>query len=307
MRLVSDILRQAVFLSGAASFAAQLTAQELQPRAYVPTPIGLNYFGTSYSNSKGGWLLDPGLPVQNVNVRANIATVTFAQTLSVLGRTAQAGVVLPYLEANLDGLLSGTQADLHRSGLGDITFRYAMNLYGARAMHIKEFLDYSPKTIIGVSVVVTAPTGQYDPNAAVNIGTDRWGFKPEVGVSRTVGKWSLESAAGVWLYTANNHYIGKSIRAQVPLGSFQAHIVRNLPRRSWVSLDGTFYTGGRTNVNGQDNANYQADVRLGVTYNLTLTPRQSIKINYFNGAYARVGNDNRSIGMSYNLIWKRGL
>jgi len=286
--------------------AAGLTAQELQPRAYLPAPVGLNYFGISYSNNRGGLLFDPSLPVDDASVNANIATVAFGQTLGVLGRTTQILALFPYVRANLEGRVAGTQTDAYRSGLGDATFRYSMNLYGAPAMNLKEFAGYRQKTVVGASVTVTAPTGQYDPVRLVNIGTNRWGVKPEIGVSRAVGKWTLEGAAGAWLYTGNDQFNGTSLRTQEPIGSLQGHVVRVLPHRTWLAGDLTFYTGGRSQVNGRDNSDYLGNSRLGASFGIVLNRRQSLKISYFKGAVTRLGGDISSIGVSYNVIWLRG-
>ena len=190
-------------------FIACLGAQEMQPRAYIPTPVGLNFFGIAYSNNAGGLLFDPSLPVEDGHVNADIVTLSFGQTLGVLGRTAQVLAVLPYAVADLNGRLgAGVEQYLYRSGLGDSVFRYAMNIHGAPAMHLKEYAGYRQKTIVGASVTVSVPTGQYDPNKLINIGANRWEFKPELGVSQALGKWTLEGALGVWLYTANNQFYG---------------------------------------------------------------------------------------------------
>ncbi len=284
-------------------FAGNLTAQELQPRAYFPAPVGVNYFGFSLSNNRGGLLFDPSLPVEDARVNANIGTVAFGQTLDVAGRTTQVLAVLPYVRANLDGRVAGSQTEIYRSGLGDVTFRYAMNLYGAPAMKLNEFRTYRPKTIIGASLTATAPIGQYDPARLINVGANRWAFKPEIGVSRAIGKWTLEGAAGVWLYTKNPLFNGALVRTQVPLGSLQTHVVRFLPRRTWLALDWTLYTGGRSTVNGRDNADYIGNQRLGASLGISLTPRQAIKFGYFSGLITRLGSDIHSFGISYNVIW----
>jgi len=287
-------------------FAAGLAAQELQPRAYLPTPVGLNYFGFSYSNNRGGLLFDPSLPVDDASVNANIVTLAFGQTLGVLGRTTQILMIFPYVRANLKGTVAGSQTDAYRSGLGDAAFRYSMNLYGAPAMDLKEFAGYRQRTVVGASVTVTAPIGQYDPVRLVNIGTNRWAVKPEIGASRAVGKWTLEGAAGVWLFTQNDQFSGALLRTQDPLGSLQAHVVRVLPHRTWLAGDLTFYTGGRSQVSGQDNSDYLGNSRLGASIGIALGRRQSVKISYFKGAVTRVGGDISSIGVSYNIIWLGG-
>jgi hypothetical protein len=214
--------------------------------------------------------------------------------------------IVPYLQADLTGLLAGDAQYRYRSGMGDMVFRYAMNIYGAPAMHPPEFAKYQQKTIVGASITVSAPTGQYDPNLLINIGTNRWAFKPEVGVSHAFGKWVVEGAAGVWLYTANKNFYGGKTRTQIPLGSLQGHFLRVLPHRTWAAFDGTFFTGGRSTINGVEKADYQGNSRLGATFGVVITRRQSIRISYFEGVTARIGTDIRTIGITYTVIAMRG-
>lgn len=290
----------------ASCFAACLAAQEMQPRAYIPAPAGLNFYSIGYANNAGGLLFDPSLPLADSHVNANIVTLSFGQTLGWMGRTTQILAVLPYAEAHLNGTVAGDAQHAYRSGLGDAIFRYAMNIYGAPAMSLKEFASYGQETIVGASITVSVPTGQYDPARLINVSAHRWAFKPELGVSRAIGKWTVEGAFGVWLYTANNQFNASTLRTQLPLGSFQGHVVRFLPHRIWLALDGTFYTGGRSQVNGHDKSDYQGNTRVGVTFGIVLSRRQAIKISFFDGVLTRVGSDVRSIGVSYNVIWKTG-
>jgi len=286
--------------------ATALNAQEMQPRAYLPAPIGVNFFSTGYSHNSGGLLFDPSLPVEDAHVVANIGTFAVGQSIGVMGRSAQVLAIVPYLQADLTGLLAGDPQYRYRSGLGDMVFRYAMNIRGAPAMHLPEFVKYRQKTIVGASITVSAPTGQYDPNLLINIGTNRWGFKPEVGVSHAFGKWVVEGAAGVWLYTANKNFYGGKIRTQIPLGSLQGHFLRILPHRIWVAFDGTFFTGGRSYINDAEKADYQGNSRLGATFGMVITRRQSLKISYFEGVTSRIGTDIRTLGIAYTYIVMRG-
>lgn len=281
-------------------------AQEMQPRAYVPAPVGLNFFGISYSNNMGGLLFDPSLPLKDVQASSHVSTLAFGQTVAALGRSAQLLVVLPYVVANLDGSFLGLQRHEYRSGLADTTLRFAINLHGAPALTRAEFARCRPKTIVGASVTVTPPTGQYDPAKVVNIGTNRWAVKPEIGASRSLGAWSIEGALGVWLYTQNDQFAGRSVRSQVPLGSVQAHVVRFLPHRMWISGDFTFFTGGRTRIDGADSGDYLGNSRYGVTFGISPAPRHAIKFTFFDGLHTRIGTDVRSIGVAYNIVWQQG-
>jgi hypothetical protein len=286
--------------------AATLKAQEMQPRAYFPAPVGVSFFGTSYSRNSGGLLFDPSLPVEDAHVVADIGTFFLGHSLGVLGRSAQVLAIVPYLQADLTGLLSGSAQYRYRSGLGDVFFRYAMNIHGAPAMNLPEYASYRQKTIVGASITVSAPTGQYDPSLLINIGTNRWAFKPEVGVSRAFGKWIVEGAAGVWLYTANQNFNSGSTRTQKPLGSIQGHFLRLLPHRTWAAFDGTFFWGGRSTVNGAEKSDYQGNSRIGATFGVVITRRQSLKISYFNGVTARIGTDIGSLGIAYTYLLMKG-
>jgi Putative MetA-pathway of phenol degradation len=281
-----------------------LCGQELQPRAYFPGPVGLNFFGVSYSGNSGGLLFDPSLPIEDAHVNASIPAASFGGYLNAFGRTGQVLAVLPYVVADVSGKVAGIGASRHRSGLGDSTFRFATNVYGAPAMHGKEFASYHPKTLVGISLTVMAPTGQYDPNVLINIGTNRWAFKPEVGISHFVGKWEFEGAFGAWLYTKNSDFYGGTYRTQEPLGSIQAHVVRLLPRRMWFAFDGTFYTGGRTEVANRFNADYQANTRFGATLGIPLRRRQALRFAYFKGATTRIGTDISSVSVAYQVLWQ---
>jgi hypothetical protein len=287
-------------------FSIAIAGQELQPRAYFPAPVGLNFFGVSYSGNAGGLLFDPSLPVEDAHVNANIAAASFGEMLNVFGRSGQVLAVLPYVVADVSGTVAGIQAARHRSGLADATFRFATNLYGAPAMHARDFGKYRPKMLIGVSLTMTAPTGQYDPNVLINIGTNRWAFKPEVGISYFVRKWEFEAALGAWLYTKNSSFYGGTFRTQDPLGSLQAHVVRLLPRRMWLAFDGTFYTGGRTYVGDTIKADYQGNTRFGATLGVALKRRQALRFAYFHGATTRIGTDISSLSIAYQVIWQGG-
>jgi hypothetical protein len=293
-------------LLAAAGSVSLVNGQEMQPRAYQASPIGINFFGVSYANSRGGLLFDPSLPVEDAHVVAHVTTLSFAQSFGVFGRSAQALAILPYVKADLNGQLAGVAAYRYRSGLGDSAYRFSINIHGGPALHLREFAALQQKFLVGASVTVAAPTGQYSPGATINLGTNRWGFKPEVGIARSWNKWTLEGALGVWLYTDNSHYLVSSRRHQDPIGSVQAHVVRVLPKRTWVALDGTFFTGGRSYTNGRPGNDYQGNSRVGATFGIAVRRRHSFRVSYFESVRTRVGGNLRSIGVAYSVLWLKG-
>jgi hypothetical protein len=176
-------------------------AQDLEPRAFANTPIGLNFLIGGYAYAKGTVGTDPAVPLEDTEVKLNSAVLAYVRTLDLWGWSGKVDVILPYTWASGSAKLAGQPRKREVSGLGDPRFRFSMLAYGGPALSLDEFRDFQPDVIIGTSLEVT-PLGQYDSDKLLNIGTNRWSFKPEVGVSKTFGPLTLELATGVRFYTA---------------------------------------------------------------------------------------------------------
>src|SRR5882762_3009462 len=203
-----------------------VAAQEMEPRSYSAVPIGTNFIVMDYARSSGDISFDPSLPVTDLQAKINTYTLGLSHSFGVLGHVASVAIAVPYANANLTGNVEGAPGHAYRSGLGDTRFRLAVNLLGGPALTPEEFAQRSPATIVGVSVSVVAPTGQYVPSRLINVGSNRWSFKPEVGLSQPIGNWFVEGAAGVWLFTDNTDFF-RGRRSQDPLPVFQCHVGYN--------------------------------------------------------------------------------
>jgi hypothetical protein len=113
--------------------------------------------------------------------------------------------------------------------LADPAFRLSVNFYGAPALSLKEFSSYEQDLIVGGSLQVSVPAGQYDNTRLINIGSNRWYFKPEIGFSKALGLWTLEAQAAVTLFTTNDDFFNGNRRAQKPLYSLQGHAIYSFP------------------------------------------------------------------------------
>ena len=148
------------------------------------------------------------------------------------------------------------------------------------------------------------PIGEYNPAHLINLGSNRWSFKPEVGVAQPIGRWTLEGYLGVWFFTTNTAFFsGDSRRSQDPIVAAQAHISYTFPSRAWLALDGTWYRGGQTSVNGGLKADLQRNTRAGATLSLPIGRRQSVKLSYTTGASTRVGTDFDTLGVAWQLVF----
>ena len=175
--------------------------------------------------------------------------------------------------------------------LGDPTFRLSVNLYGAPALTPQQFATYQQDLVIGVSLAATAPWGQYDSTRVVNIGTNRWELKPQIGASQALGHWTFELQAAVTFYTDNTAFYNGHTHAQSPLYEVQQHVIYGFGRGIWSSFDATYYTGGRSSLDGTLLNNLQQNWRLGLTLALPVSRYNSIKVYGSDGVAARTGNN----------------
>lgn len=292
-----------VFAAGVSS----VLAQDIEPRAYSNAPVGVNFLIAGYGYAEGGVASDPSLPLTNANLRVNTAIVGYAHVLDVLGWSGKFDLVAPYAWLSGTADFAGQPHERDVSGLGDPKFRFTVNFYGAPALSLKEFESYRQDLIVGASLQVSAPWGQYDSDKLVNIGSNRWWAKPELGVSKAWGSWIVELAAGVTFYSDNKDFFGGKTREQDPIYSVQAHVIYNLPSGIWLAVDGTYYTGGRTTVNGVAGDDLQKNSRAGVTIALPVDRRNSIKLSASTGVSTRTGSDFNAFGIAWQYRWGGGL
>ena len=290
------------FLSG--TLAA--SAQELEPRAYSVSPVGVNFVNLAFARAAGDISFDPTLPVEDANAALHTTALSYVRSVNFMGRSANVGLVAPYVWGSLQGVVNGDLLSVTRSGLGDPVLRFSVNLHGAPAMRIDEFARYQQRTNIGASVLVISPLGQYDPAAVINIGSNRWAARPEVGLSRRLGKWYLDFYLGTWIFGPNKNYRGR-VRRQDPLGTAQMHLSYNFTRRLWAAFDATYYTGGRTSVGDTVNANLQHNSRVGGTVSVPIGKRQALKFSASRGAVTNIGANFTSLGVAYQFFWGGGL
>jgi hypothetical protein len=284
----------------------QVAGQQLEPRAYSVSPVGTNIVVLGYGRSTGDVAFDASLPITDASATINGASAGYFRSINFFGRSANISAAVPYVWGNLQGNVAGQFQQVRRSGLGDPWVRFAVNLHGAPAMDLKKFGAYRQKTVIGASLVVVAPMGQYDPAKAINLGGNRWAFKPEVGISRAVRRVYLDFYLGVWLYTANDNFQGRT-RKQDPIPTSQFHLSYNVRPKLWVAFNTNFYAGGRTSVNGVRGDDLQRNSRIGGTLSYKLDRRHSLKFTYSRGAITTVGAHFQSVGIAYQYLWGRGL
>jgi len=141
-----------------------------------PPDLAFNFLRTDYGLSwafyNGSIDYNGGLPISEATGTYSVPTFSYYHSLSFFGRSANVVASLPYGAGNFQGTL-GVGQHLYRSGLADSVFRFSVNLKGGPAMPVQKFLKWKQKVLLGASLKVVAPTGQYDPTKLIN-----WGGTP---------------------------------------------------------------------------------------------------------------------------------
>lgn len=280
-------------------------AQELEPRAYSPSPVGANFLLLTFNRSTGGVTFDPTIPVTDVSAHLNIPGLGLGRTFGIRGRQALVTAGLPYVWGDVSGMVQESQGRITRSGLADCRIKLSVNLLGAPAQTPEEFAKTQHREFLfGTSLAVQPPTGQYDRTKLINLGTNRWAIKPEVGISYPLKKLDLDFYAGALFFSENSaFYPGGSSRTQNPITTLQAHASYTIRRQMWIAVDGTWYVGGAASVNGGPASDEQNNSRFGATVSLPLTRRQSIKVAYAAGATTRTGSNFNTLSVTWQFLW----
>jgi hypothetical protein len=290
-----------------AASASVARAQSIEPRSYSNAPVGVNFLLGGYAYTRGGVPSDTALPVTDSKLTTSSAVLGYARSLDLWGKSGKFDIIVPYTWLSGSASFRGDPVQREVDGFADPLVRLSVNFYGAPALTLEEFKTYQQDLIVGASLQVSVPAGQYDDTKLVNIGTHRWFFKPELGVSKALGPWTLEFKAAVTLFTDNDDFFNGNKRSQDPLYSFQGHAIYNFNSGIWGSLDATYFTGGRTTVNGTLNNDLQQNWRLGGTLAFPVDARNSVKLYLSSGVAARTANSFDLIGIAWQYRWGGGL
>ena len=280
-------------------------AQELAPRAYWPAPVGINVALLAYQRNSGDIVIDPSLPITGVQSEIDYLQVGYQHYFSLFGRTAAAQFSLPYADGFTEGMIDGQFRQRSTAGLTDARFRIMINLRGAPAMDAAAFrsLRQDPKTIVGASILVQAPTGAYDSDRLINLGTNRWAVKPALGMIVPLHPtWLFEIEVGAWLFGDNEDFLGET-RKQDPIVSTEIHLIKRFRPGFWASLDANYYTGGDTRIGDEFRDDLQRNSRAGVTLVIPINGRHALRAGFSTGISTRSGGDFEMYSLTWAYAW----
>ena len=297
-RLVSASCAFAVLL------ASPARAQFTDPRTYVNTPTGINQIELGYAYAHANASVDTSLVVTGAKFNLNQGTISYTRYFGLDHRLTWLEASVPI--AGLVGSITGTNIQGSTAGTGDSTYAVAMLLKGGPALNVSEFEKYEPTTTLGASLSITAPTGSYHSTKFLNLGSDRWAFKPEIGLSHPFGteqKWSFDAHANIYFYTDNTSYHGRELLHQQPLPGIEGHVSHSFSNNLWASVDTRYSFRGTTLLDGVDQNNSQQNFILGSEMNISLNAQNSLVVEFAKALVHHNGPSLVGFSVKYDLTW----
>ena len=280
-----------------------VAAQDLEPRSYANLPKGLSAINVLYSLSNGNVISDPSLPISDFKITVQTLGTSYFHTFALANKLTRVQVILPYVHMSGNLKLDGVDTSGVRNGFGDTRVRFGINLIGSPALDRKQFAAFQQKTIVGVSLVTSIPTGIYYEDKRINIGSHRWAFKPEVGVSRRFEHVYAEAYAGIWFYADNHEFLVNKTLQQQPVFSIQAHVCYYFKNQMWIGVDGNWFNGGQTLVDDVPSGDLKDNYRVGGTWSVPLSRKQSLKFQFHIGAFTNTGYDYNVVSLGYQFVF----
>ncbi len=233
--------------------SSDLLCQQLEPRRWSHLPGGINFIGLGTVYTFGDINFDPVLLIEDTDVKSTGIAAIYIRTFNWAGKSARIDFMLPYVSGRWKGRLDGESTSLRREGITDARARLSVNLLGAPALKGKEFAEYRAQnpvnTTVGAAISVQMPTGEYRSDRLINLSSNRWVVRPELGVLHERYKWQFELNGSVFLYGDNDEFWMDTVREQDPLWFIEGHIVHTFKPGLWAGLSGGFGHGGRSYIN----------------------------------------------------------
>ena len=280
-----------------------IDAQELEPRAINNLPLGTNFVIAGYNYAQGNLLMDPALPIEDLNSNIHSGLLGYVRSIRFFDLSAKVDMVIPYVLGDWQGSIDDNSGFRTQNGFGDLRLRFSFNFLGSKAMNIAEFKNYKPENVSGISIQIIVPTGSYDPEELINIGSNRWVIKPQWGYARNLDKWIIESYVGIWLFSKNTNFLNGNELSQKPLYTFKVHVIRELPKNMWLALNLGYGIGANTELNGITRDTEISSARLGLIYALPIAQKHTLKFAYNSGIRFKRGPDFDAISLAYQYIW----
>ena len=290
-------------------FSSAAHSQELQPRRWSHLPKGSNFSAAAYIYTSADIFFSPSTRVENAKLDMHTISASYLHAFELFGKSARFDIVQAYQDGRWEGTLDGTPASTSRTGLSDTAVRLSINLFGAPPLEGEDFATYRREvadceTIVGIGLTTLLPTGRYLKDRLLNLGNNRFTFRPEIGMVHTRGPWSLELDLATYFFTDNDSFYKGNTLEKDPLFAGQAHLVYTFRPGLWVSTGTAFGSGGGTRINGLGSGDSNNNLLYGAAIGFPISRKLGMKVAYIRtNSLERTGFDSHSIVIGAALMW----
>ena len=232
---------------------------------------------------------NPFDPAHNVTVGANFdATMSlagYALAFPLLDRAALAAIIVPMGRISGEVTVAGKSVNQSAKGFGDPMLEFDINLIGPPAQkNIPDVLRYEPGFSLDLLADLALPIGEYDSSQSLNIGQNRWYGRVAMPVIWQLGQWvpgrrtTLELLPSVWFFGNNTDYGGKTLKTD-PSFQLDAHLTRDFTEQFWGAIDGTYYKGGTSSVDGVSGSS-SSNLGIGLTLGYQINDNLNLTFGY---------------------------
>ena len=261
-----------------------LFSQDIEPKRWTSMPLGTNVIGVGMGHVFGDIEFDPLLQAENTSVTVNSIALQYVRPFKIGNKQARIDVMIPFSFAKWEGLLEGSSETIKRQGFADPRLRLSVNFIGPEAMTLKEFQTYKKEnpvyTTVGASIAVSFPFGQYYSDKLLNLGTNTFVIRPQIGMVHTWNSWSYELTTSVFFYTDNTDFYGNQTKSQKPLFAMQTHLTKQFKHAIWTALSFGYGLGGHSIVNQHKKNDERGNFLGGLSLGMPIYKRQSLKFSY---------------------------
>jgi len=288
--------------------SAQSPAQELEPQRWRHLPIDTNFVTTAYVYNDADIAFDPALRIEDATLDMDTWVLGYNRTFELLGKSAQVQVVQPWQSGSWEGTVNGSAANTSRHGLADTQVRIAVHLFGAPPLKGKEYVRYRTKTkvetLVGVALAIQLPTGEYKKDKLINLGTNRYTFRPEIGIVHGRGKWSFEASGSASLYADNDSFFNDNRLESDPLYFVQTNVLYRFRPDLWAATGVAYAAGGETTVSGIENDDRTENILWGIAAGYSLTPWLGAKLQFIRSdSQTSIGTDSNRYTVTLSTFW----
>ena len=150
---------------------APVAAQELDPRSYAPAPIDTSFVLFSLGRNDGDIVLDSSSGIDDIDADLTVSTVAYGPTFGRAGKQARVMAVLPPTTGDISADVGGVHRTQELRGIGDPRVKRFLWLRGAPALTLEELATAPKRTVVGSSLAVVAPLGDYSSSSSSTSAT----------------------------------------------------------------------------------------------------------------------------------------